>query len=494
MLVHSISFRNDNIIRCYSKKLKVFPANHDPRTENAIIKTKDRDIMNKIRDEYRDEYHVMKNIKNKESIKKFEKHRENVLSYREQKREITLENLKKNEEIQLSLRRERDRLRRERNQNRINKELYQLHEQSRLIRNLSRDEKFFVTPENIDRHLEKQLNPNRVMTPTIFSDRFGVLNDPVYRELRHYSPEDTHNSLPRDSPVYVDRSKLRLPNEIFFKDWEFENSVREASDADKFGDMVDLAEESRDAGSELFQTKYGISPSDIWKIPSYEKRVEMRDFLSESLLQFARTNYSHLLYSPEEEEEQLKKDQMNKEDVKNKGKKYVDDNDEILRYKAFIDYQNDLQDTIMNVQTHFNTMQLNEPDDDYYSNKYGSSSHQSTTKAAAELANKEEYEDHFGDDEDEDQLDENDEENMSDGDGDGVHQTTWTSDLKGKPHHFDLEEDLTGTIEKEMDSSPTKDQHSSSSSNKSKQQQSSSTEVISKLQSMFGIDNDDIKK
>lgn len=156
--------------------------------------------LKKIRDDYRKAWMKEKEERNQASIEKFKQHREKIINYRLRKREVSLHNLKRHNEIMDSYNEERARQKRERNQNRINQELLASQDRIYQLQKMVKESKNYLTPDNIDKQLEKQFHPGRVITPTLFSDRIGIL-DPVKHYKLEVTGEHLNDPLPHYSPI-----------------------------------------------------------------------------------------------------------------------------------------------------------------------------------------------------------------------------------------------------------------------------------------------------
>eukprot|EP01080_Neovahlkampfia_damariscottae_P004236 gene4236-7573_t len=166
-----------DLVKNYSKFQK-----SDKRPKHVKEKILYEQELNKVRQVYKKEFLENKQKKDAASVEKFKKHREEVLNYRRQKSEVSRYNLQKNQEFMEFLTKERDRKRRERNQNRINQEMIKSTERVYNLQRMVKESQHYITKENIDEHLMKQLNPGRIVTPTIFKDRIGIIDEVNYYE------------------------------------------------------------------------------------------------------------------------------------------------------------------------------------------------------------------------------------------------------------------------------------------------------------------------
>src|SRR5688572_6292169 len=98
-------------------KTKLYP------TDRLTIRRAHEDQIKRLKKQYKKEVEEEKERKDKESIEAFKIWREKVIQYRKKKHHLTLSNLEKQKEINEIVDSERERLRRERNQKRINMEL-----------------------------------------------------------------------------------------------------------------------------------------------------------------------------------------------------------------------------------------------------------------------------------------------------------------------------------------------------------------------------------
>jgi hypothetical protein len=135
-----------------------------------------------LRKQYFQEYNEAKQQNDENSRQAFFAWRDKVLAYREQKRRVSLQNIKQHENYMYHLKTEYDRIRREKNQERLNRESVMSSYRIDSLRRLANESQHFVTAENVDQHISSQLAPLRVVVPTIFYNKFGI-NDEVGYEV-----------------------------------------------------------------------------------------------------------------------------------------------------------------------------------------------------------------------------------------------------------------------------------------------------------------------
>jgi hypothetical protein len=116
------------------------------------------------------------------SVATFMAHRQKVLAGRSKKRSLSIANVKQHEEYIHHLRNEYQRIRLEKNMDRLNKESIESAYRVDGLRRLKDESHTYVTPENIDDHIAMQLDPSRLIVPTIFYNRLGI-NDEVRYEM-----------------------------------------------------------------------------------------------------------------------------------------------------------------------------------------------------------------------------------------------------------------------------------------------------------------------
>ena len=253
------------MFRSLNKKLKKeFVKNYskpstlksDKRPEYIKKQRAYEEEVNKIRQEYKKEYEIKKQKKDADSVEKFKKHREEVLNYRKQKAEVSRYNVKKNQEFMDFLTKERDRKRREKNQNRINQEMIKSTDRVYNLQRMVAESQHYVTKENIDEHLMKQLNPGRIVTPTIFKDRVGIIDEVQYYDYFTRAIEN-EIELPKLTPLTL--SPKPILKHLVVKD---ENERNEKAKLYK-----EKYEQTLQGMDELRNTKVlvDLPPDLIWK-------------------------------------------------------------------------------------------------------------------------------------------------------------------------------------------------------------------------------------
>lgn len=151
---------------------------------DALKESKSRleDQMMKIRSEYREEHQTWKQQHDRASTDKFFAFREKVLEYRKKKRDLVLNNVKHHEERMFQLKNEYDRVRLEKRVDRINKESIESAMRVDALKRLKDESHTYITADNLDQHIAEQLDPERLILPTVFYNRLGV-NDEVRLEI-----------------------------------------------------------------------------------------------------------------------------------------------------------------------------------------------------------------------------------------------------------------------------------------------------------------------
>ena len=138
--------------------------------------------MTDVRKQYKKFYTELKQKQDEKSRNEFNEHREKVLLYRKHKRAIAIQNIQKHERMMQIEKEEHDRESKERAQRAINWEAIQQSKRRDNLMRLAAEADYFITPDNIDRHIDNQLNPARVVVPTVFgSGKYGI-NDEVALE------------------------------------------------------------------------------------------------------------------------------------------------------------------------------------------------------------------------------------------------------------------------------------------------------------------------
>jgi hypothetical protein len=196
-------------IQNYSKSIVPEPSEHQKK-ENEY-----KSELKKLRKVYSEEWKEKKMKEDQASVEKFKAFRDETLTYRKQKAEVSRHNIQKNQEFIEFLLRERDRKRREKNQNRINQEMIKSSERVYNLQKLVKESQYYVTKENIDQHLMKQLNPNRILTPTIFKDRVGIIDEVNYYDYFTQALEKNIEP-PRLTPLYLSPKPLNLSFDLIF--------------------------------------------------------------------------------------------------------------------------------------------------------------------------------------------------------------------------------------------------------------------------------------
>ncbi|KAF0975875.1 hypothetical protein FDP41_005202 [Naegleria fowleri] len=153
---------------------------------------KHKEQMTDVRKKYKQYVEQAKQQQDEKSRKEFAEHRERVLTYREHKRAIAIQNIQKHERMMQIQKEEFERARMERAQRAINLEAIEQSKRRDNLRRLVSEAEFFITPENIDRHIDNQLNPARIVVPTMFGEgKFGI-NDEVALEYLRVGKERQH--------------------------------------------------------------------------------------------------------------------------------------------------------------------------------------------------------------------------------------------------------------------------------------------------------------
>lgn len=122
-------------------------------------------------------------LNDKKSIEQFKQFRRRVLEYRKKKRILSINNIIENEKYHDIIGMEKARGARERKQRRLNQ--LSIDETRRIsgLKRLAIESSTFITPENIDAHIARELNPNKLLINTVFDGVRGV-NDEVEYDLR----------------------------------------------------------------------------------------------------------------------------------------------------------------------------------------------------------------------------------------------------------------------------------------------------------------------
>lgn len=167
--------------------------------------------MKELRTKFRTEYISKKTEEDKRSVERFNRFRQKVLQYRELKRRVTLKNIYRHQEMSEILSDERERFFREKYQRRLNIEASKHSRIQAALRAMSKESEYYITPENLDRHIERELNPARVLVgPTIFGpDKYGV-NDEVALHAMKYQQYQNRMSLEEDKEVVEQERKKQM--------------------------------------------------------------------------------------------------------------------------------------------------------------------------------------------------------------------------------------------------------------------------------------------
>ncbi|KAG2386565.1 hypothetical protein C9374_002309 [Naegleria lovaniensis] len=159
---------------------------------SKVGERKHKEQMTDVRKKYKQYVEQAKQQQDEKSRKEFAEHRERVLTYREHKRTIAMQNIQKHERMMQIQKEEYERARMERAQRAINLEAIEQSKRRDNLKRLVSEAEFFITPENIDRHIDNQLNPARIVVPTMFGEgKFGV-NDEVALEYLRVGKERQH--------------------------------------------------------------------------------------------------------------------------------------------------------------------------------------------------------------------------------------------------------------------------------------------------------------
>jgi hypothetical protein len=154
-----------------------------PQQERIMRRSVYEDQMTELRKHYFQQYNQEKERRNEESVQVFKDYEKKVLKRRGQRRAISFQNMAREEQMQEILREETERLARESNQSRLNREAIESSARVAFLRRYAEERKHYVTPENLEIHIERQLNPGRVLVPTMFGPgKYGV-NDEVALEM-----------------------------------------------------------------------------------------------------------------------------------------------------------------------------------------------------------------------------------------------------------------------------------------------------------------------
>ncbi|EFC46073.1 hypothetical protein NAEGRDRAFT_79215 [Naegleria gruberi] len=147
---------------------------------------KHKEQMTDVRKQYKQFYTTSKEQQDEKSRKEFASHRERVLIYRKHKRANAIQNMQMHERMMQIEKEEHDRERKERAQRAINWESIQQSKRRDSLRRLASEAEYFISPENIDRHIENQLNPARVVVPTVFgSGKYGINDEVALEHLKN---------------------------------------------------------------------------------------------------------------------------------------------------------------------------------------------------------------------------------------------------------------------------------------------------------------------
>lgn len=162
--------------------------------------------ISELRSKYHKEYKDLQAAQDRSSVDKFMRARDKVLAYRKKKKDMVLNNVRNHEDYMYKLGQEYDRVRWEKNVDRLNKESMESAARIDALKRLKDESATFITPENIDEHIAKQLDPSRLVVPTIFYNRLGINDEPRYelhkqtiralnyeREKNNSSPESVSN-------------------------------------------------------------------------------------------------------------------------------------------------------------------------------------------------------------------------------------------------------------------------------------------------------------
>lgn len=260
------------------------------------------DQMKQVRSEYREQYMAWKEQHDKASVDKFFAFRDKVLEYRRKKRDLVINNVRNHEEYMFHLGNEYDRLRLEKNTDRINKESIESAMRIDALKRLKDESHTYITAENLDDHIAEQLDPERLVVPTIFYNRLGI-NDEVNLEIhktvvRQMQYEQAKKSNNREKVHKYEYESLLISDDMYPHERLVERSV-------------DFDEIRENAALEMLQ-----SQEDVYGDPEVARRMEeLKDRLGvgdESLEDFegyedideAFSEYEELLEGEEEEHEE----------------------------------------------------------------------------------------------------------------------------------------------------------------------------------------------
>jgi hypothetical protein len=188
------------VCRNYGSKPFIVYKNKDQRPQTTLDAVAYDAYLSKIRLQIRKDFAEETKNKDAASVKKFTEFRDKVVNYRLAKRDVSINNIKRHEEVQAAILDEKERQRRERGQRRINTEILKSQQRIYHLRKMVRESVNYITADTIDFVLNKQLNRSRVVTPTIFSDRIGILDEVEHQRLV-VAGEKTSNPFPHHSPI-----------------------------------------------------------------------------------------------------------------------------------------------------------------------------------------------------------------------------------------------------------------------------------------------------
>jgi hypothetical protein len=242
--VHAIKRESDllpkeGVVPKLSDKKDLPPLN--AHEEHVMRRSVYDDQITELRKTYKKEYDEDKAQRNAESVTEFKAYEQRIIKQRMNKRKVSLQNLARQEQIQDTLREEQDRIRREKNQNRLNQDAIESSHRVAFLRRYRDESKHYVTPENLDLHIERQLNPGRVLIPTVFGpNKFGI-NDEVAMEM------------------LVNQTQLATFDEIFEQQMREEEMEKEEEEEDALNlrsDQVDDTQNSEQPAPEKIKVTH----------------------------------------------------------------------------------------------------------------------------------------------------------------------------------------------------------------------------------------------
>eukprot|EP00818_Percolomonas_sp_WS_P006401 CAMPEP_0117451546 /NCGR_PEP_ID=MMETSP0759-20121206/9068_1 /TAXON_ID=63605 /ORGANISM="Percolomonas cosmopolitus, Strain WS" /LENGTH=398 /DNA_ID=CAMNT_0005244159 /DNA_START=290 /DNA_END=1483 /DNA_ORIENTATION=+ len=166
--------------------------------------------VHKMRSQLVRQENVRISLNDQKSVEQFKVFRRRVLDYRRKKRILSINNILESEKYNDIVSMEKSRISRERRQRRLNQ--LSIEETRRIagLKRMSVEAGTFVTPDNIDAHIARELNPSKLLINTVFEGVRGV-NDEVEYDLRieehfmnEYKQFDGNSAREFRDPLYPD--------------------------------------------------------------------------------------------------------------------------------------------------------------------------------------------------------------------------------------------------------------------------------------------------